>query len=70
MTKRQQELLTLISFQRKVLEKLPGDHVEEVTFDTLVTELRGTFAAIKGGKEEQAPQYAYSPSRAVLKRVQ
>lgn len=68
MTKRQEELLTLISHQRKVLEKLPGDHVEEVVFDSLVTELRGTFKVIEGCKEEK-PQYEYSPSRAVLKRI-
>lgn len=68
MTPRQQELQLLIAHQRKVLEALPGDLVEETVFDTLVTALRNSFTAIDGGKVEE--QYVLSPSRAVLKRVQ
>lgn len=66
MTDEQKKLIALISHQRKVLEKLPGDTVEEVTLETLHTSLRKTFKVVHG---EKAIQYAYSPSRAVLKRI-
>lgn len=66
MTPRQAELTIAIDCQRQIVAERPYDPDERLVLEALHTELRKTFAVVTA---EQSPQYVYSPSRAVLKRV-
>lgn len=66
MTPRQAELTTAIDCQRQIIAERPHDYDEKLFLEALHLELRKTFHVVKS---EPSPQYVYSPSRAVLKRV-
>lgn len=66
MTPKQAELTVAIDCQRQIVADRPYDYEEKLVLAALHSELRRTFTIVKS---EQYPQYVYSPSRAVLKRV-
>lgn len=60
------ELRVAIDCQKQIVAERPYDTDERIVLDALYTALRKTFHVVKN---DESPQYVYSPSRAVLKRV-
>lgn len=62
----QTEILFAIDCQRQIVQDHPHDPDEKIVLSALYEALRRTFYVVKN---DTTPQYVYSPSRAVLKRV-
>lgn len=66
MTVEQQTLTKALAYTRGLMESQPNEDVHKAVYQSLIRQLRATFRIVAN----EDAQYVYSPSRAVLKRVQ
>jgi len=66
MTVEQQTLLKALTYTREIMSHYPNELVHQSVYKSLIKQLRATFRVITSNAE---PQYVYSPSRSVLKKV-
>lgn len=67
MTVEQQTLTKALAYTRSLMEAQPDEYIHAKIYQSLIRQLRATFRVVTSNEEAQ---YIYSPSRAVLKRVQ
>lgn len=66
MTVEQHTLLKALAYTRDLMSQHPNELVHQSVYKSLIKQLRDTFCVVASTPETK---YAYSPSRAVLKRV-